>query len=175
MQRGGLRNAGCGGRGRLGLPLSILVDGHLLTDYLREYGDERDPSEVAAIAIDAWLALAKGEVAYVPGARGYQWKGLFLPERTEVRMLSGGSYTYAQVLGDALVYGGQALTHPSLPASSVALDAMHGATCGYDFPVHGNGKKRPTIATTRTALQRKVKAGFGSTCRRIRPPLWLPA
>ena len=74
-----------------------------LTDYLREYGDERDPSEVAAIAIDAWLALTKG-------ARGYQWKGLFLPQRTEVRMLSGGTYTYAHVLGDALVYGGQALT-----------------------------------------------------------------
>ena len=81
-----------------------------LSDYLREYGDERDPSEIATIAIDAWLALAKGEVAYIPSVRGYQWKGLFLPERTEVRMLNRGTYTYAHVLGDALVYGGQALT-----------------------------------------------------------------
>jgi hypothetical protein len=81
-----------------------------LTDYLREYGDERDPSEIAAIAIDAWLALAKGEVPYQPSARGYQWKGLFLPERTEVRMLNRGAYTYAHVVGDALVYGGQGLT-----------------------------------------------------------------
>ena len=81
-----------------------------LSDYLREYGDERDPSEIATIAIDAWLALAKGEVAYIPSVRGYQWKGLFLPERTEVRMLNRGTYTYAHVLGDTLVYGGQALT-----------------------------------------------------------------
>lgn len=81
-----------------------------LADYLREYGDERDPSEIAAIAIDAWLALAKGAVPYLPSARGYQWKGLFLPERTEVRMLNRGAYSYAHVVGDALVYGGQSLT-----------------------------------------------------------------
>lgn len=81
-----------------------------LADYMREYGDDRDPSEIAALAIDAWLAVAKGEAAYAPSVRGYQWKGLFLPERTEVRMQCGGNWTYANVVGDALVYEGQAIS-----------------------------------------------------------------
>lgn len=81
-----------------------------LADYLREYGDERDPSQIATLAIDAWLAVAKGEAPCVPSLRGYQWKDLFLPERTEVRMLRDGSYAYANVVGDALVYDGHAIT-----------------------------------------------------------------
>lgn len=29
-----------------------------LANYQREYGDERDPSEIASLAIEAWLAVA---------------------------------------------------------------------------------------------------------------------
>jgi hypothetical protein len=89
-----------------------------LADYVRDYGDERDPSEIATLAIDAWLAVAKGEAAFAPAVRGYQWKDLFLPERTEVRMLCGATYTYANVVGDALMYAGQGIT-PSQFASLV--------------------------------------------------------
>lgn len=81
-----------------------------LADYMRDYGDDRDPSEIASLAIDAWLAVAKGEAAYASSVRGYQWKGLFLPEHTEVRMQCGGNWTYANVMGDALVCGGQTIT-----------------------------------------------------------------
>lgn len=35
------------------VPLSVFMD---LLDYLRDYGDERDPSDIVALAIDAWLA-----------------------------------------------------------------------------------------------------------------------
>lgn len=73
-----------------------------LAEYLREYGDERDPSEIATLAIATWLALAKGEVRYAPRERGYQWKGLFLPDQTEIRMLHGGIYTYANIVDDAV-------------------------------------------------------------------------
>lgn len=81
-----------------------------LADYLRDYGDQRDPSHIATLAIDAWLALAKGETARTPSLRGYQWKDLFLPEHTEVRMRGGGNYAYAEVIGDALVYHGQPIS-----------------------------------------------------------------
>lgn len=81
-----------------------------LTDYLRDYGDERTPSQIATLAIETWLAVAKGHAPFTPSLRGYQWKDLFLPEHTEVRTLFGGGYTYARVVGDALVYDGQAIS-----------------------------------------------------------------
>lgn len=87
-----------------------------LVDYLREYADERDPSEIATLAIGAWLAMANGEVVSGPTARGYQWKDLFLPERTEVRMFHGANYTYAKIIGDLLVYGDR----PTTPSQFVA-------------------------------------------------------
>jgi len=81
-----------------------------LASYLHEYGDERDPSQIATLAIDAWLAIAKGAIAYSPAKRGYQWKDLFLPERTEVRMQYSGTYAYANVVDDALICEGHAVT-----------------------------------------------------------------
>ncbi len=91
----------------LQIPSATFVE---LADYLRDYGDERDPSDIATLAIDAWLALAKGDAPYRPALRGYQWKDLFLPERTEVRMRGGADYAYAAVVGDTLVYDGQAMS-----------------------------------------------------------------
>lgn len=89
-----------------------------LADYLRDYGDERSASQIATMAIDAWLAVAKGESSFVPSVRGYQWKNLFLPERTEVRMLCGETYAYANVVGDQLVFDGHAIS-PSQFASLI--------------------------------------------------------
>jgi hypothetical protein len=77
-----------------------------LADYLREYGDERDPSQIATLALNNWLAMAKGTAPFTPSLRGYQWKNLFLPEHTEVRMQCGANTLYARVDGDALVYDG---------------------------------------------------------------------
>ncbi|HZV66271.1 MAG TPA: hypothetical protein VFG03_15300 [Telluria sp.] len=44
------------------------------------------------------------------GVRGYQWKCLFLPDGTELRMRFGGEVFYARVLEDAIVYQGQRLS-----------------------------------------------------------------
>ena len=89
------------------IPTSTFLE---LANYLHEYGDERDPSQIATLAIDAWLAVAKGAIAYAPVLRGYQWKELFLPERTEVRMQYSGTYRYAHIVGDALIYEGDVVT-----------------------------------------------------------------
>lgn len=87
-----------------------------LAAYLREYGDARDPSEVANAAIVSWLAAAKGQmcVSEQAGARGYQWKNLFLPEGSEIRMAHQGVYRYARVVGDTIDYGGQELSPAQL-------------------------------------------------------------
>ncbi len=97
------------------VPVPVFMD---LLDYLRDYGDERDPSDIVALAIDAWLALARGQVACNASSRGYQWKRLFLPERTEVRILHAGAYSNANVVGNALIYAGEAMT-PSQFAAAV--------------------------------------------------------
>ncbi|MES2320854.1 MAG: hypothetical protein V4633_01175 [Pseudomonadota bacterium] len=87
-----------------------------LAAYLREYGDARDPSEVANTAITSWLAAAKGQIdgEHQPGVRGYQWKNLFLPEGCDIRMAHRGVYAYARVVGDTIVYDGQVMSPAQL-------------------------------------------------------------
>lgn len=73
---------------------------------LRKSGDLRSLNEIAALAIRGWLAARKG----APGGRGYQWKELFLPEGTELRLRYRGLCYYASIEGDNLVYEGQAFS-----------------------------------------------------------------
>jgi hypothetical protein len=65
--------------------------------------DTRQLPEIIAIAIREFLAnhLAK------PGARGYQWKALFLPEGTDLRMRYLGEWHYAKIVGDDLMYAAE--------------------------------------------------------------------
>jgi hypothetical protein len=92
-----------------------------LSDFLRNNGDARDPVLVIADAIDYWMDNAswKSELLRKSAARGYQWKDLFLPENTEVRMQYKGRYYYAKVEGDQLMYEGAAITPGSL-ANTIA-------------------------------------------------------
>jgi hypothetical protein len=97
-----------------------------LADFLRHNGDSRDPVLVVAEAIDYWLDNAswKSELLTKSAARGYQWKGLFLPEGTEVRMQYKGEYHYAKVEGDQLIYEGMPTTPGSL-ANTVASSSRN--------------------------------------------------
>lgn len=92
-----------------------------LVDFLRSNSDPRDPVVVVATAIDYWLQNAswKPELLQESSARGYQWKGLFLPEGTEIRMQYKGVYAYAKVEGDDIVYGGKSISPASL-ANTIA-------------------------------------------------------
>lgn len=133
------------------VPLSVFMD---LLDYLRDYGDERDPSYIVALAIDAWLGLARGEVACNASSRGYQWKRLFLPERTEVRMLHGGSYRNAHVVGDALMYAGEAMT----PSQFAAAVGGPGRNAWRDLWVRLPGERQwKKAGFHRTDLQKRDK------------------
>ena len=57
-------------------------------------------------------------------SRGYQWKSLFLPDGTEVRMQYKGQYHYAKVEGDQLVYEGAPTTPGSL-ANTIASSSRN--------------------------------------------------
>lgn len=92
-----------------------------LARFLQDKGDPREPVSVVATAIDYWMENAdwKPELLRPSVARGYQWKSLFLPDGTEVRMQYKGQYHYAQVTGDQLIYEGKAATPAGL-ANTIA-------------------------------------------------------
>jgi hypothetical protein len=75
-----------------------------LAAYLQESGSGADASELAATAIDQWLAQARARAgtAHTNSGRGYQWKRLFLPSATRLRMNFDGKCHYAEVDGDEM-------------------------------------------------------------------------
>lgn len=93
-----------------------------LANYLQEYGDSRDPAEVVEAALSAWLAVARGEQE--APLRGYQWKRLFLPEGTELKVSCCGSIAVAHVVGNAVVYRDVPMT-PNRFAAEVAGSARN--------------------------------------------------
>lgn len=92
-----------------------------LAQFLRRNNDPRDPVDVVALAVDYWLENAswKPELIAVSSNRGYQWKSLFLPDGTELRMQYKGAYHYANVVGDEIRYQGKPITPGSL-ANTIA-------------------------------------------------------
>lgn len=85
-----------------------------LAKFLEEKGDVRDPVSAVADAVEYWMQNAdwKPELLQVPSSdgRGFQWKSVFMPSGTEVRMPYRGDWYYARVEGDQLIYEGAATT-----------------------------------------------------------------
>lgn len=91
-----------------------------LASYLHESGSGADVEELAATAIDEWVAHARTR-ARTGGAsqgRGYQWKNLFLPSGSKLRMSCGGGSRYAEVEGDAIIFEGRSVS-PAQMANAV--------------------------------------------------------
>jgi hypothetical protein len=94
-----------------------------LDEFLRESGSPLSASEAATQAIKQWIAAAQGQftsLAATPSC-GYQWKSLFLPEGTQLRMRYRGESFYARVEGDNIVYQGQRMS-PRQMAIAIAGD-----------------------------------------------------
>jgi hypothetical protein len=77
-----------------------------LCDTLWKQRDPRSPGDIATIAIKEWLARNTGR----PVERGYQWKNLFLPHGTRLRINHCYTSHYAQVEGDLLIAEGNIVT-----------------------------------------------------------------
>ena len=79
---------------------------------MRSKNDRRDPVLAVRDAIDYWLQNAdwKPELLSQSETRGYQWKSLFLPEGTQIRMSYKGTYHYAKVEGDQIIYEGKSIS-----------------------------------------------------------------
>ena len=105
-----------------------------LSDYLRTAGSTLTTTEAVVHALRLWIA-AQREPA-VP-LRGYQWKCLFLPDGTHVRMSYDGTSYYANVAGDELVYQGQ----PVSPRQMTLAIAGDGHNAWRDLWIRRPGEK----------------------------------
>jgi|SRR5471030_2298981 len=74
-----------------------------LITQLSKSNDMRSPRDVVAIAIRTWLLAHLNR----PSGRGYQWKELFLPAGTELRLRYQRVYYYAVIETDQLLYAGE--------------------------------------------------------------------
>lgn len=99
-----------------------------LADFLRDNGDRRDPVDVVAMAVEYWIDNASWKpelLKPIPSVgRGYQWKTLFLPDGTEIRMQYKGVYYYANVVGDKILYDGRSVS-PATFANTVAQSSRN--------------------------------------------------
>lgn len=78
-----------------------------LLQYADAHQAERNAGELAAIAIEEWLARAAGGGKPCIRLRGYQWKTVFLPEGTQLRAWNRSGFAYAEVIGDDIVHLGE--------------------------------------------------------------------
>ena len=92
-----------------------------LAQFLKEKGDTRSPVQAISDAVDYWMENAdwKPELLRQNAGRGYQWKALFLPDATEIRMQYKGTYHYANVEGDQITFDGQSMS-PATLANNIA-------------------------------------------------------
>jgi hypothetical protein len=72
------------------------------------------------------------------GCRGYQWKELFLPDGTDVRMRCDGEVHHARVSGDSIVYRGR----PVSPRQLTLVVAGDGRNAWRDLSLRLPGEKR---------------------------------
>jgi hypothetical protein len=84
------------------VPLGVYLE---VAYQLRNSGDLRQPDDIVASAVKAWLGNRQGK-----SNGGYQWKELFLPDGTELRMRYRGVYYYAKIDGDQLKYAGETVS-----------------------------------------------------------------
>jgi len=81
---------------------------------MRKREDLRSQEEIMLIALREWMEREYGQ----PTDRGYQWKDLFLPHGTRLRIIHRGHGYMAQVEGNLLMADGKIVT-PSSWATEV--------------------------------------------------------
>ena len=96
-------------RSPVDLPTPVLLQ---LQDHLRLTGSKLSMEQAIIHAVEQWQkenAKAALSRSAEPGC-GYQWKELFLPHATRLRMIYLGTSYYAEVVGDSLRFEGRALS-----------------------------------------------------------------
>lgn len=132
-----------------GIPPAAHIE---LRDYLRTSGSTLSVSEALRLAIKYWIATQRAAAEPVCG---YQWKQLFLPSGSLIRMRHGEQSYVAEVMGDKLLYQGM----PISPRQFTLKVAGHGRNAWRDVWVRLNGERNWTQAIRlRRALEQRPVA-----------------
>jgi hypothetical protein len=148
-----------------------------LDTHLRDTGSALSLAAAASLAIRAWLADNAGPIDIEPAptahadvvadARGYQWKTLFLPEGTDLRMSCGGEVHHARVTGDAIVYHGRRVS----PRQLTLAIAGDGRNAWRDLSLRLPGEKRfQPACLLRRKVQDQIKAKAKAETGEEAPP-----
>lgn len=83
-----------------------------LLQFIEQAEPSSSPGELADQAILDWRASRRvqGTAPARLLLRGYQWKCLFLPEGTRLRVWCRSEHGYAEVIGDKLMYKGRSVS-----------------------------------------------------------------
>lgn len=101
-----------------------LIPPHALSElrqFLSSTGTTLTIADAVSAAIHEWLTR---QPAAAQPHRGYQWKQLFLPAGTELRMSHKGQHYYAKVQGDQLIFRQQVVT-PRAMVLAIAGDGRN--------------------------------------------------
>lgn len=131
---------------RLLPPATVL----LLEEFLRKSGNALSVTEALVAAVNLWIE--RQQTAALP-TRGYQWKMLFLPEGTRVRMQYDETWHSAEVMGDDLMYQGR----PVSPHQLTQQVAGDGRNAWRDLWIRFPGEKNwACAAQLRARLQKRA-------------------
>ena len=110
-----------------------------LSDFLRTSGSTLGTGDAMISAIKQWIAA---ERAVTTPDRGYQWKRLFLPDGTRLRMHHADRWFYADVIADRLIYQGR----PVSPRQLTVVIAGDGRNAWRDLWIRRPGERQWTSA-----------------------------
>jgi hypothetical protein len=101
----------------MSLPICLEIYQQLVSASVKS-GFEQETWEIGAAAIREWMIRHNPESFAMPTTSGYQWKHLFLPNRTLLRTIFQGNNFHCLVEHDHILYNGQKTT-PSGFANAV--------------------------------------------------------
>jgi hypothetical protein len=84
---------------------------NLLASHLKITGNSVSVSQALEDAIQKWIDADRERRPQAAGpSRGYQWKALFLPDTTELRMACADAQHYGRVVGDQIIFEGRSVS-----------------------------------------------------------------
>jgi hypothetical protein len=109
-----------------------------LAEHLELAGNKVSFNQALEESIRGWIDGDKArQPAPAEPGRGYQWKTLFLPDATELRMESGGNTYHAKVWGDQIIFGGR----PVSPRGMTVAIAGEGRNAWRDLSLRLPGER----------------------------------
>ena len=128
------------------LPAPFLLH---LTHYLHDTRSGLTQAEAIGAAIEQGLVAQRGG-----STRGYQWKCLFLPAGSELRVHYAGQYYFAQVIDNDIIYEGRRVT----PRQLTLAIAGDGRNAWRDLWVRLAGEKTwKSASVRRREIEKKVQ------------------